>query len=90
MENKTLGSNIKINSDNAVESFNNMNTNINYSPDYPEWLNFLIKDEDIREIYIQSDRIKNILIIQAIFYLNIFKGLHQEFKKYKSGIKVTK
>ena len=39
-----------------------------------EWLNFYFKNEvDVINIIKEDERIKNIITVQAIYYLNIFK-----------------
>jgi hypothetical protein len=41
-----------------------------------DWLNFFFQEPEMKDLYTNNERINNILIIQAIYYLNIFKTLY--------------
>ena len=40
-----------------------------------EWLNFFFIDPNIKELYINNNRIASIICLQVLFYLNIFKTI---------------
>lgn len=50
--------------------------NINISIDKSlDWLNFFFADEEIKTMYSNFERIRSILILQSIFYLNFYKNI---------------
>ncbi len=64
----------------------NINNNINLSIDKSlDWLNFFFADEEIRSLYNNFERIRSILIIQSIFYLNLFKNLLNFRNKFSNN-----
>ncbi len=53
-----------------------LSKNINVSIDKSlDWLNFFFADNEIRTLYSNFERIRSILILQSIFYLNFYKNM---------------
>jgi len=65
----------------------NNNNNLNISIDKSlDWLNFFFADNEIRVLYNNFERIRAILILQSIFYLNLYKNLLNFKNKFSNFI----
>lgn len=75
--------NIILNQKNLRQS--EISNNLNISSDKSlEWLNFFFNDIDLKELYSNNDRIRNLITIQAIYYLHIVKNLY--LVRYRAGL----
>lgn len=43
-----------------------------------DWLNFLFTNPDLKTMYLHQDHIREILIYEALYYLNIFSNIYNE------------
>lgn len=58
---------------------NNLNISVDKSLD---WLNFFFADNEIKTLYNNFERIRAILVIQGIFYLNLYKNIINYKQKF--------
>jgi hypothetical protein len=79
MENKELISFINKNfseDDEIEEILKNRDKLLNASDKSLEWLKFFFNDPEIENVYIQNERTKSIIVVQCLYYLNIFKNIY--------------